>query len=470
MLEKVRQTIRKHGLLEIGDRIVAAVSGGPDSICLLRILLLLASDYRLELLIAHMNHGMRGEESDRDERFVEKIASGLNLTFESIKVDIPALLKAEGGSAEDVCRRERYRFLERVRGEHAFTKIALGHHRDDQVETVMMNLIRGSGLGGLRGFSPFRAGHWIRPLFDLTRGEIFNFIKSEKLDHIFDSTNESDSYLRNRLRRHLIPLIERDCNPRFSEGIFRMAEIVAVEDDYMKGVAEAFLRAGGIEPNGREMRVDIKNLLSCHPAVQRRAVKSMLVALTPEEKGIGYQHVLSVLKLAEGDNPGGSLNLPLGIHIRREYDRLVLIRNDSGKKGGRPVHEKIRFSHTVEIPGVLDAPSPGLKLRFEIIDASRKSTCALKNDSRMIYVDYAKIAFPLTLRSIKPGDRIRLAGAAGRKKISDVLIDAKVPRYERERKALLADAEGVLWIVGMRWSDKARTTKGAQKILKAEII
>ena len=351
MLEKVRQTIRKHGLLEIGDRIVAAVSGGPDSICLLRILLLLASDYRLELLIAHMNHGMRGEESDRDERFVEKIASGLNLTFESIKVDIPALLKAEGGSAEDVCRRERYRFLERVRGEHAFTKIALGHHREDQVETVMMNLIRGSGLGGLRGFSPFRAGHWIRPLFDLTRGEIFNFIKSEKLDHIFDSTNESDSYLRNRLRRHLIPLIERDCNPRFSEGIFRMAEIVAVEDDYMKGVAEAFLRAGGIEPNGREMRVDIKNLLSCHPAVQRRAVKSMLVALTPEEKGIGYQHVLSVLKLAEGDNPGGSLNLPLGIHIRREYDRLVLIRNDSGKKGGRPVYTKYSFQPYRGNPG-----------------------------------------------------------------------------------------------------------------------
>lgn len=469
MLEKIRQTVRKYRLLEIGDRVVAAVSGGPDSVCLLRILLLLASDYRLKIMVAHMNHGMRGEESDRDESFVRKIASDLDLPFETVKVDIPALLKAEGGSAEDVCRRQRYRFLERVSAEHAFTKIALGHHRDDQVETILMNLIRGSGPEGLKGFSPFREGRWIRPLFEITRDEIFAFLKSEKLDHIVDSTNESDLYLRNRLRRHLIPRIERDCNPRFSEGLLRMSDIVAVEDDYMQGVTEDLLRSWGIEPNGREMRVDIDSLLSCHPAVRRRAVKSMLVALTPEEKGIGYRHVLSVLELAEGDNPGGSLNLPLGIHIRREYGRLVLVRKDSEKEGGRTVCEKVHFSHDVEIPGILDAPLPGLKLRFELIDSSGEPTPELKNNSRAIFLDCDKITFPLTLRSIHPGDRIRLAGV-GRKKISDVLIDAKVPRHERNRKALLVDAEGVLWIVGMRWSDRAEERGGARKILKAEII
>ncbi len=466
MLEKVRKTVRNYQLLVKGDKVVAAVSGGPDSVCLLKVLTLLADEYRLELLIAHLNHGMRGEESDRDEAFVRSLGKDLDLRVETGKVDIPGLLKGGGISPEDLCRIERYRFLSEVCRQHQFTKVALGHHRNDRVETVLMNFLRGSGAEGLKGFSPSRGGIYVRPLFDLSRAEILDFLRSAGLRYAIDSTNNSEDYLRNRLRRHLIPWIEKHYNPGFSENLISMSEILASENAYMKEAAENVLRRWGIETNKREIRIGIEDLLSCHPALQKRIAMILLLKLTPSEKGIGYRHITSVLDLAGGSNPSGSLDLPFNIHVRRDYGSLVFTKTDLRGRS-RAVPEG-GFFYSVQIPGVLELTNLGTRLRFELTIANGSEKKPV--DLRQVFMDYDKISFPLAVRNMEPGDRIRPFGMTGRKKLSDLFIDLKIPRFNRSRLPILVDREEVLWIPGIGLSEKVRTTPKTRKILKAEII
>jgi tRNA(Ile)-lysidine synthase len=469
MLDKIKGTVRKYDLLSMGDRVVVAVSGGPDSVCLLKLLTMLVAEYRLELLLAHLNHGMRGVESDRDEDFVRTLGETLHLEVVSKKIRIPELLKG-GVSAEDLCREERYKFLIKVCKDKGFTKIALGHHQDDQVETVLINILRGTGMEGLKGILPNRKGIFIRPLFEVRRSEIAEFIKKEKLTTVIDSSNESDQFLRNRLRRNLIPLIEKDYNPAFSDNMSRMAEIAALENDYLKQAVDRVLEKWGLDKALEKMKVDIASLLSCHPALQRRIVKTVVLRLTPGEKGISYAHVRSVLDLAAGDSPSGRLDLPFGIRIYREYGSLLFSRRNTNRTDLLSP-EKAGFCMEAVIPGIIDLPV-GFKIKFEMMRKEdwEKTGGRLKDRSRLILFDYDRLSFPLVIRNVLPGDRIRPAGMTGTKKISDFFIDAKIARFRRPQIPLLVDRDSVLWIIGMRLSDKAMVTEGTKRILKVEII
>ena len=463
MLEKVKKIIRDYNLLVPGDSVVVAVSGGADSVCLMRILSDLAGECRLKLLIAHMNHAMRGAESDRDEAFVRDLGRDLGIAVETKKMDIPALLKNAKMSPEDLCREERYRFLSEVCRKHQFTKIALGHTLNDRVETVLMNFLRGSGIEGLKGFSPCRGGLYIRPLFDVTRQEVLDFLLQSRISYVTDSSNASDDYLRNRLRNTLIPLLEAQYNPQLSANLITMSDILSLENDYMKSAAETVLRQCQFASDGNELRLDIGKFRACHPALQRRVAKMLLLKLTPAEKGIGFRHIGSVMNLVNGDNPSGTLDLPYGIQVRRDYELLIF----AGKKGEGSAPEN-SFLYPVSIPGVLTLPQWNVTFRFELSEGPGQE--AYGADPNRVYMDYDKISFPLAVRSMEPGDRIQPFGMIGRKKISDVLIDLKISRFRRSRLALLVDRDEVLWVPGIKLSEKVRTTPDTGKILKAEII
>jgi tRNA(Ile)-lysidine synthase len=333
VLKKVRKTIADSHLLERGDHLVVAVSGGPDSVALLWALVLLSREYALQLTTAHLNHGLRGEESQREERFVHSLCAGLGIRCIGKTVDICTLQRERRKSLEDVAREERYRFFHETAEACGAKKIATGHQRDDQAETVLINLLRGSGLEGLKGIVPLREGRIIRPLLHVTRTEILKFLDREGLTYFTDSSNTNPRFLRNRIRHQLIPELSARYNPGIVKGLSQTAEIVRREDDYLQTAAGEALRRWGVVPGDAEIVLPLADFIGIHAALQGRVIKRLLDAASPLRNGVGYRHVEAVLALAR--SPGrrkASLDLPGLVRVAKEGEVLRI-----GRVNSRPV-------------------------------------------------------------------------------------------------------------------------------------
>ncbi len=471
MLAKVRKTIEDYGLLARKDRVVAALSGGADSVALLKILIDLAGTYDLFLVAAHLNHGLRGDEADREELFAGRLAQSLGVAFVSRRIAFTA--KRSGRSLEELCRVERYAFLTAVAKEWGATKIALGHHLQDQAETVLMNFLRGSGTEGLRGMLPIREEVIIRPLLRVTRKEILTFLAQQGLPFIHDSSNDQDCFLRNRIRHDLIPHVKEAFNPQFEENLARTAEIMRLEDHYLEQVAARWLKQWGLGPEKREKVVSLKELLELHEAIRHRIIKTLLVWTARDGKRIGYKHVLAVADLAK--NPRGSrcLDLPGGIVVCREYERLCFLRTRdpvpaAGRQAGAVSPDPPFFHYTVDIPGQIAVPEAGMTISFQLLDGASFSRGPGQKGA--IYLDYEALHLPLIIRNSRPGDRIAPWGMEGTKKLKAFFIDEKVPRRQRSQTPILTDQETILWIVGKRMSGRRGVTDRTERVLKVEIV
>lgn len=469
-------------MLDGGQLVVVAVSGGPDSIALLRIMETLSESYGLSLIMAHLNHCMRGEESDRDEDFVRKVAETRGINLVCGTVDIPALRSSKGGCMEEIARQERYRFLREVLDRKGADRVALGHHRDDQVETLIMNLLRGSGLLGLKGMSPVREGIFIRPLLTCSKGEILAYLSSEKMEYRLDSTNSQQDVQRNKIRNQLIPHLKTSYNPSLDECISRTADVLRLDEDYLEGHVRTILSQWRIKEIEGEIRINLKDLLTLHEAVQNRILREMTRQLSPEGMGASYKHISSIKNSLFLRRSAGPLYLPYGVKVRREYDTIVLSRalNDKAVVDSDSDIEELRrdrireneepyFLYPVEIPGSTHVDEAGMTVSFKIVD-SVYGDLPLKQNGPVVYMDFDAIAPPVVLRSRLPGDRISSLGLGGTKKIKSLLIDEKVPRNRRWRIPLLVDADSVLWIPEMSLSEKVKITKGTRNYLKVEIV
>lgn len=323
MLKRIRKTIADCSLLERGDHLLVAVSGGPDSVALLRAMRLLSSDYELRLTTAHLNHGLRGAEAQKEEAFVRSLCVGMGIACICKTVDIRMLQKGRGMSLEEIGREERYRFLNETAETCGARKIATGHHRDDQAETVLINLFRGCGMEGLKGIPPVRDGRIIRPLLHVGRGEILEFLHHEGLTYMTDSSNLSPLFLRNRIRHELIPELALRYNPGIIEALSHTADIIRREDDYLQAVVRQIMSQWGIVPGATEIRLPLASLLDLHEALQGRLIKCLLEAAAPPGYGIGYRHIEAVLALTRRQRRRTvSLDLPGLIHVEREGDFL----------------------------------------------------------------------------------------------------------------------------------------------------
>ncbi|MDI6775930.1 MAG: tRNA lysidine(34) synthetase TilS [Syntrophales bacterium] len=482
MIKKVRETIKKYHMLERGDMVIVAVSGGPDSVALLKALDIFSDEYRLTIITAHLNHGLRGEESNNDEKFVRKLSESMGIEFECKYVDIPSLRQGRGRSIEEIAREERYQFLAEMARKHQAHKIALGHHLYDQAETVLMNFIRGSGMEGLKGILPVREGMYIRPLIAVTRGEIVGFLEKEGIRFVIDSSNTHDLYFRNRIRHHLIPELKEHYNPKIEESLAHMAEIIRLEDEYMKTSLKEVLSGWEVgEGNGEEVRINIPEFFVLHEAVQNRAIKTLLQRFSPSGGGIGYVHVKSVTDLLRSGCPHGCLHLPFNIKVRREYDLLVisrrkrsegkLMRELSGDYDlcfSSPDADIGRFSYDVAIPGRVEILELGMTMVFDIVDKPLNGIYF--NGEKIAYMDLEAIKFPLVIRNLRPGDRIQPLGMEGTKNLKCYFIDEKIPQCERRRIPLLVDDQSVLWIGGMRLSERVKITDKTRRVVKVEIV
>ena len=465
MIRKIKEGIKKNNLLAQGEKVVVAVSGGPDSVALLKVLEMLSDEYRLTLIVAHLNHGLR-EDAPSEERFVRKMAADMGIAFEFKSLDIASLRKGYGKCIEDTSRKLRYDFLTDVAKKHGARKIALGHHINDQTETVLMNFLRGSGPTGLKGMLPARDSTYIRPLLGVTRSEIILFLQFHGIPFVTDASNTDPAYLRNRIRHMLIPELKARYNPKLEESMKNMAEIMRAEDDYMQTATYKALSEWGVTPGDREVRICISDFLGYHEALQRRIVKHLLEGLSPDSKGIGFTHIRAVLGLVCSDRPGAHVNLPCNIEVRREYDVLVISRREKVEK--QILNKRCSdLYYEVTPPGPVKMAELGKTMIFEFVEGPIDMRSNIRD---AVFMDYDRISLPLVIRTVRPGDRIQLLGMKGMKKIKSVLIDEKIPLRHRKEIPLVLDQEAVLWIAGLRLSERVKITEKTRQILKVEFV
>ena len=472
MLKTVRKTIERSAMLTRGDHLIVAVSGGPDSVALLRALILLSSEYQLHLTTAHLNHGLRGTEAEEEENFVRRISHTLGITCICKTVDIRMLQIGKGRSLEEIGREERYRFLNETAEACGARKIATGHHRGDQAETVLINLIRGSGIAGLKGIAPVRDDRIIRPLLDVSRGEILEFLNREGFAYRVDSSNTDPIYLRNRIRNGLIPDLEASYNPRIVTGLCHMAEIVRREDDYLQNVVRQILHGWGIIPGADEIHLPTRAFLEFHEAIQGRIIKCLIEAAIPSGKAIGFRHIEAVLTLSRTPSHKRiSLDLPCQICVEREEDTLRI-----GRRGPRQTRRDKRkdtmlpadYSYPINIPGSVYIPEIDRHIHIELID--NPGLLAMKSAPRVAFLDNARIFPPLILRNARPGDRIEPLGMAETKKMKSYFIDRKIPRECRGRIPLLVDSRSIIWIADELISNRVKVTEQTKHVLRAEMV
>ena len=471
LLDKVRETLSRHAMLTEGDHVLVAVSGGRDSVVLLRLLVLLVPEYGLRLTVGHFNHGLRGEEADGDADFVHQLARQMGVATAFGKIAKGIYQRHRGRSVEEIAREERYRFLETTAASCEANRIATGHHRRDQAETVLIRLVRGCGLEGLRGIPPVREGRIIRPLLFATKHEIDDFLRQEGLPCREDSSNQNIRYLRNRIRQGLLPELEKRYNPRMEEGLARLAEIVRRDDDYLRSVAAEILQSLCVK-SGMDVYIPLAPFKKLHEALQARVVKALLEACSEAAGRVGHRHVEAVLSLCQRKaTQRGRLNLPCAITVTKEGE-ILRVRKDAGRQSLRVTDEKRMadnaYAYPVTVPGAVPVPEVGKTFRFAWTESPDWQE--FREEPSVVYLAEEGMIPPLVLRNFRPGDRITPLGMKGTKKVHDVFIDQKIPRDKRGEIPLLADADSVLWIAGRMISERVKVTDRSLKVLKAEMV
>ena len=455
-LQRTHRFILQHDMIRSGEAIVVGFSGGVDSLALLVALYELRHPLDCQLHIAHLNHQLRGD-STSDAELVKQYANLLKLPFTIKKIDIPALIKQRNQSIEALARKERYEFFETVSKKIGATKVALGHQRNDQAETVLMNLLRGAALTGLRGILPIRDGKFIRPLLDFSRTEIEEFVAEQGLQPCEDSTNWDRNFLRNRIRLDLLPLLKRDYNRNIQNTLAQNAELLRAESDYLEDIARKALDACLAEPATHDVVILNRLMfLRHHPALRRRILRLAIGQIQGDMKELAFNHSEFMLQLSEGKSPNRQLNLPNNLEFLRAYNQLII---------QRPTSKIGEFEYTVSVPGDNNFPALNTVMVATIVEApSRKTSYVLDGKFQAVF-DVDQIQMPLKIRSRRAGDRFQPFGMKGTKKVKDFFIDAKVPQRMRQSIPILVTGDEILWVVGHRTSEKCKVSNKTRRFL-----
>lgn len=457
MISKVKKTIQKYKLLSPDDKVVVALSGGPDSVALLDSLVKIAPKMNLSLFVAHYNHGLRGNESEKDEAFCRKLSESYGLPFLCGRLDITK--KQKGESPEDFFRRHRYAFLNKVAKKNNAQKIALGHNLQDQAHTVLMRLVRGSSLEGLKGIEPIRENKYIRPLIEVSRREIIEYLSKNNISYRKDSSNKDEKYLRNKIRARLIPLLKKEFNPKIEEDLAQTAKILRGEDDFIKTHIAQALHSDYIIKNKTTVSMNIDYLFGLHAAVRSRLFKTVLDDMITSKQAVTSKHINNVESILQKNVSGKSVSLPGSIIARREYNILIFERK-------KPIKKKLKYKYELKLGGPFYIRERNINV---FLEKMRPGNIDCKADDK-IYMDFDKLCPPLVLRNRRNGDWIEPMGMKGRKKIKDYLIDEKVPRAQRDEMMLIADADSVVWIEKKRLSERVKITSKTRNLLEVRII
>lgn len=457
LLERVKETIERYAMLAQGECVLVAVSGGVDSVVLLDILCRLAAEYTLKLTIAHLDHGLRGEEAREDARFVAHLAREEKLALIEKKLDVAEFSKEKGIGVEEGARLLRHDFLRAAADEIGATKIALGHTQNDRGETMLFNLIRGAGPTGLVGIRPMNrsVNHTlIRPLIEVSREEILSYARSRDLSWREDSTNQDLSFSRNRIRHRILPLLT-EMNPRVLAALQRTADLLAEQELALDDLLVPLWVEVLIVQAEDRIVIQRGRLSQLPKGVQALLLRRGIARLRGDLQGIEKVHIDALLDLVASHCAHGKLDLP-GFVARFHGDELTLEEGETDN----PL--------SFEVPVVLgrtEIPSLGISLDLSIEDRIGAGESQIAEDSEVEVADADRVQFPLHLRGRRPGDRFAPLGLGGEKKLKDFYIDERVPFYDRDRVPLLCDRQKIIWVVGLRLSDAVRVTSETKKVL-----
>ncbi|MCQ1530581.1 tRNA lysidine(34) synthetase TilS [Lutispora saccharofermentans] len=452
------ETIRKYNMLSPRDSVVVGLSGGPDSLCLLHVLLGLRESWGLKIYAAHLNHQFRGKDADDDAQYVKDICKEWDVEVFVQVFNVSAYAKERGLSSEEAGREIRYKLFSDVAEQVKAGKIAVAHNMNDNAETVLMNLFRGSGIEGLKGIEASR-GEIIRPLINVSRDEIEAYCEEKGLKPRIDKTNLEPIYGRNKIRLELIPYIEKNFNASIMSTLHRLSDIVAIENDFLHKEAKiTFLEIAITGENSIEY--NINKLSNIHPALMRRVIRIGIEELLGSLKGIEYKNIEGVVDLL-GKSTGAAVILPNNIKAYISYDKLIL-------KFDRD-NESYKYYLKLENDADNIAEFLDFTISLRSIDASQIAD--LKKDNKhKAYIDKAKIKQELVLRNRLEGDVFSPIGLKGTKKLKEYFIDEKIPKEERDNIFLIADGKEVVWILGKRLSDKYKITKNTKEAIMINMM
>lgn len=450
VLELIRKTIKKFNMLTPGETVVIGVSGGADSLGLLYILREL-KEYDLKLIVSHLNHGIRPNEAKRDAEFVEQIARRLDLPFELREADVLGLKKSSHFSLEEAGRILRYKFFREVLNKYHSQKIATAHTLDDQAETVLMRLIKGSGPSGLSGIPPVSEGYIIRPLVETPKLEIENYLKSKGIRWVEDSTNKSKVFLRNRIRHELIPELQK-YNPKIKETLARTANIFRAEADFIESRAKDCIEYLFKPVYEDELVGTVSRYKAIPEALRLVLLRIALEKLKGNLRKISFQHLTSIDELLLSGTPSGEISLPNEVVVAKGYD-LFLISSKS----------QLKRDFSYQIPSTGKWSFPYVEIEIEVAKPAR-----FGEDQFIAFFDPDSVEFPIEVRSFHMGDRFMPFGLKTLKKVKSFLINEKIPRYLRNRIPIFLSRNEIIWIGGMRMDERFKVR--GEKALKIHLI
>ncbi|NLY21295.1 MAG: tRNA lysidine(34) synthetase TilS [Tissierellia bacterium] len=452
MINRILKTIDKWDMIKPGDTVIVGLSGGADSVFLLHLLNSVKAQLNINIVSAHVNHGVRGEFALNDQIFSEKLSKKMNIPFYTIDVDMNGYAKEHGISSEEAGRILRYDFFRKIGKEYSNYKIAVAHNRDDQVETILMRIMRGTGLDGLAGI-PYTRDEIIRPILDISRVDIEYYLNSNGIEYVDDHTNFETDYMRNKIRLKLIPEIEKTYNPKFKTAIISLVDIVREESDYLN-IESISVYNKIVNVVDGNIYIDIEPFSKLHIAIKRRVIRIALEQIVSTLEGNSYEQIEDVVSLSEKQT-GKRIDNIKGVSVIIEYDKMVLKNNT--------VENKKSIDKTLEM-GINNVYANNSVIIMEIVDKISKT------NNKTAYFDCDKLSGNIFVRNRKNGDRIVPTGMTGSKKIKDFFIDEKIPQSQRDEIMVFCDEEKIIWLGGLRQSELTKVDNDTKKILKIEIL
>jgi tRNA(Ile)-lysidine synthase len=451
----VERFIALHSLISPKEKILVAFSGGPDSAALLHILCRLAKKSDFKLCACYVNHNIRPKESRKESAFCSEICARLNIPLIIVEGDVPRYARDMRLSLEQCARDFRYASLENVAEKEKCRKIALGHHQDDIVETILFRLFRGTGPAGLWPIKPI-SGKLIRPMSELTRKDILSYLKQNKIPYMIDSSNLKSDFSRNFIRNEAIPIIEKGFGDKFRKGIIKFGKILREEDLYLRQLAERkFRRIAEITPGGKIV-IDLKGLANYDLWLRRRIIKISLEKISNRPGEGAFEEVERVDNMLEGDQK--AVNLQNGIRVFKERDNIVLA---AKRPPMRPLPLPINGK------AVLKEVKAAVSCRAFWTD----NALPMRNKKgSKVAMDFDKLSPPLSIRGIRPGDKFTPLGMKGNKKIGDFLTDRKIPIFLRDEIPLIEDQKGIIWLVGYQIAERVKIDNNTANILEIELL
>ncbi|MGD9567993.1 MAG: tRNA lysidine(34) synthetase TilS [Sedimentibacter sp.] len=454
MYDLVKQNILEKNLIRAGDNVLIALSGGPDSVFLFYNLIKLKEELSFNLYASHINHMYRGEDAQHDEDFVKELCGKNGVRLFVRRKHAGEYAKELKVTEEEAGRILRYSFFKDNLKEIGKGKIAVAHNLNDQAETVLQRIIRGSGIDGLSAMS-FQKDNLIRPMLNVPKSDVINYLLENKYEYCIDKTNLHDIYGRNKIRLNLIPYLEQNFNPNIQNTLFRMSETMERDKKIIEKYTDIIYNNVLIENTGKKIILDLNKIKAFEDGEIGRILRKSIEELKGNTINFEMKHIDYAVCFLRNGTTGKKINLSQGFTIEISYDNFII---------NKVVEKIVNFKYNVELNKTLSIPEVGKTLLFRVLNASEFN----REDKNSLYFDYELIKGSLVVRNRLPGDSMVPCGMTGSKKIKDIFIDLKIPAEERDLKLIVADDDNILWLEGYRIHNSYKVSASTNKILNVQ--